>query len=75
MGDHRPESLPAYNDDVCIVLVNPQNDGNIGAVARSMLNFGFTDLRIVGRSGEWSEEARNRAKNEQSVLDLSLIHI
>jgi len=69
MGDHRPEPLPAFNDDVCIVLVNPQNDGNIGAVARSMLNFGFTDLRIVGRSGEWSEEVRNRAKNAQSVLD------
>ena len=69
MGDHRPEPLPAFNDDVCIVLINPQNDGNIGAVARSMLNFGFTDLRIVGRSGEWSEEVRNRAKNAQSVLD------
>ena len=74
MGDHRPESLPAYNDDVCIVLVNPQNDGNIGAVARSMLNFGFTDLRIVGRWGEWSEEARNRAKNAQSVLDSTQCH-
>ena len=74
MGDHRPEALPAFNDDICIVLVNPQNDGNIGAVARSMLNFGFSNLRIVGRSGDWSEEARNRAKNAQSVLDSSQFH-
>ena len=69
MGDHRPEPLPSFNEDVCLVLVNPQIDGNIGAVARSMLNFGFTDLRIVGRTPNWSDEARNRAKNAQTVLD------
>ena len=69
MGDHRKVPLPPRNENLCIVLVNPGHDGNIGAVARSMLNFGITDLRVVGRSGEWSEEARNRAKNAQSVLD------
>ncbi len=69
MGDHRKVPLPLGNENLCIVLVNPEHDGNIGAVARSMLNFGITDLRIVGRSGEWSEEARNRAKNAQTVLD------
>ena len=68
MGDHKSEPLPSFNEDVCVVLVNPQTDGNIGAVARSMLNFGFTDLRIVGRTKDWSDEARNRAKNAQSVL-------
>lgn len=72
MGDHRPEPLPSFNEDVCLVLVNPQIDGNIGAVARSMLNFGFTDLRIVGRTQNWSDEARNRAKNAQIVLDKAL---
>ena len=69
MGDNRKVPLPSGYEDLCIVLVNPEHDGNIGAVARSMLNFGITDLRIVGRSGEWSEEARNRAKNAQGVLD------
>ncbi len=69
MGDHRKVSLPHRNNNLCIVLVNPKHDGNIGAIARSMLNFGITDLRVVGRTGEWSEEARNRAKNAQSVLD------
>ena len=69
MGDYREISLPPGNDNLCIVLANPGHDGNIGAVARSMLNFGITDLRVIGRDGGWSDEARNRAKNAQSVLD------
>ncbi|HEV8657469.1 MAG TPA: RNA methyltransferase [Thermoanaerobaculia bacterium] len=31
-----------------IVLVEPREAGNVGAVARVMKNFGFDDLRIVG---------------------------
>jgi len=33
---------------VRIVLVEPQESGNVGAVARAMKNFGFRDLVIVG---------------------------
>jgi tRNA/rRNA methyltransferase len=33
---------------VRIVLVEPQDAGNIGAAARAMKNFGFTDLWITG---------------------------
>ncbi|HVT45286.1 MAG TPA: TrmJ/YjtD family RNA methyltransferase [Thermoanaerobaculia bacterium] len=32
-----------------IVLVEPREAGNVGAVARAMKNFGLTDLAIVGR--------------------------
>jgi TrmH family RNA methyltransferase len=32
-----------------IVLVEPQEAGNVGAVARAMLNFGFDELWIVGQ--------------------------
>jgi len=71
MGDRRERALPSFSENVCVVLVDPEHDGNIGAVARSMLNFGIIDLRVVGRSGEWSEEARRRAKNAQEVLDSS----
>jgi tRNA/rRNA methyltransferase len=35
-----------------IVLVEPQEAGNVGAAARAMKNFGFTDLWIVGRHPE-----------------------
>ena len=30
-----------------VILVNPQLGENIGSAARSMLNFGLTDLRLV----------------------------
>ena len=69
MGERRDDRLPKFNDSICIVLVEPEHDGNIGAVARSMMNFGITDLRVVGREGDWSEEARRRAKNAQEVPD------
>jgi TrmH family RNA methyltransferase len=69
MGERRDDSLPRFNKSICIVLVEPEHDGNIGAVARCMMNFGITDLRIVGRDGVWSEETRKRAKNAQEVLD------
>ena len=69
MGNRAGVSLPSFSKNVCIVLVQPENDGNIGAVARSMLNFGITDMRGVGRTGLWSDETRRRAKNAQEVLD------
>ena len=69
MGERREDSQPAYSSSVCIVLVEPEHDGNIGAVARSMLNFGISDLRVVGREGDWSDETRKRAKHAQVVLD------
>ena len=73
MGDRRTQNTPTFSENVCVVLVRPEHDGNIGAVARSMLNFGIYDLRVVGRSGDWSEEARRRAKNAQQVLDSAKI--
>jgi len=69
MGDYSEVSFPAFATNVCIVLVAPEHDGNIGAVARSMMNFGITDLRVVGRGTDWSEETRKRAKNAQYVLN------
>ena len=69
MGDRRTHNLPTFSQNVCVILVNPEHDGNIGAVARSMLNFGINDLRVVGRDSDWSEVARRRAKNAQTVLD------
>ena len=69
MGEMLDVPFPKYSNRVSIILVRPQFDGNIGAVARSMMNFGFSDLRIVGRNPTWSEEVRNRAKHAQSVLD------
>ena len=45
---------------VRVVLVEPKHEGNIGAVARAMRNFGFDDLVLV-RPGPIGDEARKRA--------------
>jgi TrmH family RNA methyltransferase len=37
----------AHGDFPSIILVNPLLDQNVGSVARVMLNFGFTKLRVV----------------------------
>jgi len=68
MGIRQDVPEPPGAQRICVVLVRPENDGNIGAVARVMANFGVSDLRVVGREG-WSEEARNRAKHAQWVLE------
>jgi len=50
-----------------IILVNPKNDGNVGAVVRSMGNFGFKELCLVSPC-EITEEAYKRAKHEGDIL-------
>ena len=69
MGIRQDIPEPAAAQRICVVLVRPENDGNIGAVARAMANFGVSDLRVVGRDEGWSEETRNRAKHAQWVLE------
>jgi TrmH family RNA methyltransferase len=69
MGKNLPIPLPERSAEVVVVLVNPETSGNVGAVARAMLNFGFADLRIISESGyDFDEEAMIRAKHAQSVL-------
>ncbi len=50
-----------------IILVNPRNDGNVGAVVRSMGNFGFKELYMVSPC-EITEEAYKRAKHAGDIL-------
>ncbi len=69
MGNNSIIPHPEWNSDLVIVLVEPQFEGNIGAVARCLRNFGLHELRILRHDGDFSEETRNRAKHAQSVLD------
>lgn len=69
MGGRANVPLPDYSRDVIIVLVRTAHSGNLGAVARAMLNFGFTQLRLLDVQCEIDEEARKRAKFAGSVLD------
>ena len=41
---------------ISIILSNPQIGENIGTAARSMLNFGLTDLRLVNPRDGWPNE-------------------
>ncbi len=51
-----------------VVLVSPRNPLNIGAAARAMSNFGFTDLRLVNPYDVAFREAKSAVKSEY-ILD------
>ncbi len=54
---------------ITIVLLEPQNAGNIGAVCRAMKNFGFSKLVLVEpKCRHLSLEARKRAKHAVDIL-------
>ncbi|WP_017668894.1 RNA methyltransferase [Sandarakinorhabdus sp. AAP62] len=53
-----------------IILVRPQLGMNIGAVARAMLNFGLTELRLVQPRDGWpNPEAGPSAAGADSVIE------
>lgn len=56
------------SDNLKVVLIEPEISGNVGAVARSMKNFGFEELVIVGGC-DIDQEARNRAKHANDILN------
>jgi TrmH family RNA methyltransferase len=55
-------------DPLRIVLVAPRNPLNIGAAARAMSNFGFTQMRLVNPYDVAFKEARS-AVNSQYILE------
>jgi TrmH family RNA methyltransferase len=52
-----------------VVLVQPSNPGNVGAVCRLMKNFGSRELVLLDPRCELGDEARRRAKHAGDVLD------
>ena len=57
-----------------IVLVRPQMGENIGAVARAMLNFGLTGLRLVEPRDRWpNPKAYPVASGADQVLDAARV--
>lgn len=72
---------------VRVVLVEPQEGGNVGAAARAMKNFGFRDLVIVGQPPDapdeksvwWAagaddvlREARHVATLQEALADVNM---
>jgi tRNA/rRNA methyltransferase len=65
----RPVGGPELNAPA-VILVNPQMGENIGSAARSMLNFGLTDLRLVAPRDGWpNERAKTLAAGALSVVE------
>jgi tRNA/rRNA methyltransferase len=59
---------------ISVILIEPEHPGNVGAVARAMMNFGFERLIIINPQCDIkSEECENRAKHAQKILDDVLI--
>ena len=55
---------------ISVILVEPENPGNIGAIARAMANFGFKDLILINpQCNHLADEARNRAKWANKILE------
>lgn len=56
-----------------VVMVEPKHEGNVGAVARAMKNFGIADLRLV-EPCPIGVEARRRAMHGIDVLEAARKH-
>lgn len=57
-------------ENISIVLVEPQGPLNIGSVCRAMMNFGFSNLRLVNPSADHlSGDARRMALKAEVFLD------
>ena len=51
-----------------VILIRPQLGDNIGTVARAMLNFGLTDLRLVNPRAGWDIERAIKAASGADAL-------
>ncbi len=85
----KSQATADLGDGLAIILVRPQLAENIGMVARSMLNCGLADLRMVNPRDGWPndgalspsagadrvlEQARVFASTAQAVADLQLVY-
>lgn len=57
-----------------VVLVQPSNAQNVGAVCRAMMNCGLTDLRLVRPCDDWNQgEARAMAVSAKGMLETARV--
>ncbi len=70
VGERQDLPLPGGDFDVVVILVGVTHPGNLGAICRTMLNFGFDDLRLVNpKCSPEDGETRARAKHASRLLD------
>lgn len=67
-------SRPKALDRIAIVLVGTQNNGNIGSVARAMLNMGLRRLVLVDPSCDpYGEEAIRMARDGVRLIERAVV--
>ena len=70
MGERQDIPLPTGSFSVAVVLVSVTHPGNLGAICRTMLNYGFDDLRLINpKCSPGDGETRARAKHAVRLLD------
>src|SRR6516164_2227650 len=57
-----------HRDRIAVVLVEPQNPGNIGMVCRAMMNMGLDALRLVNPCQYLHPEAHKFAVSAKNLL-------
>ncbi len=62
-----PEAVRRLSSRISVILVEPKYQGNVGAVARLLRNFGLTDLVTVN-SREPDDEAISRSMDGKAIL-------
>jgi tRNA/rRNA methyltransferase len=56
--------------NITVILIEPENAGNTGAICRAMKNFDFEELLLIGPKFKTdSDELRNRAKWANDLVD------
>ena len=59
----------SHPNKVIILLIEPENPNNIGAVARAMKNMGLSELRLVKPPLEWQAKGKKMAMSAWDVLE------
>ncbi|MEM3403554.1 MAG: TrmJ/YjtD family RNA methyltransferase [Nitrososphaeria archaeon] len=59
--------------DIAIAMMEPENEGNIGAVARAMGNFALSKLYLINPKIHIGINSRKMAAHAQSILDNAII--
>jgi len=63
-----------YRDNIAVVLVEPQNPGNIGMVCRAMKNMGLGELRLVNPCAYLHPEAHKFAVSAKELLGKAKVY-
>lgn len=66
--------MTSLNDNLCIVLVEPQSPGNIGMACRAMKNMGINRLRIVKGCDRFHPESLKFAVNARDLLEQAEVY-